>query len=131
MALSNVNKKISLDVISGSLNDGFSGVDAERKVQLENLNIIRMVKSKMLEREQVRLTDKYGENAPKVQRINNKIEKNKNLMKGILIVSSHANIEVPVADETSWILHGFVRDNYFKIRCWGLQLHFTIAAEPG
>ncbi len=111
MTQSGKNKKISLDNIAESLDLGLSGVDSERKAKLDQLNSVRSIKAKQLQREKERLSKKYGENHPRVQVINTKIESNNVLIKGIEISASNAEVEVPGVNEKAWILHGFVKDN--------------------
>ena len=110
MAQSRKDKKISLDNIAESLDSGLSGLDADRKTKLDQLNSVRSIKAKQLQREKERLSKKYGENHPRVQVINTKIESNNVLIKGIEISASNAEVEVPEVNEKAWILHGFVKD---------------------
>lgn len=111
MMQSGNSKEISLDNISENLDSSLSGADADRKVKLNELSRIKSIKAAQLQKEKERLSNKYGENDPRVQAINTKIEANNTLMKGIEITSSNAEVDTPEVDQNTYLLHGFVKDS--------------------
>lgn len=63
-----------------------------------------------MEREQARLGQKLGALDPGVLALNQRIELNRGFVRDLVIEIDHARTEAPVAHETTWIVHGFVRD---------------------
>ncbi|TLD40855.1 MAG: hypothetical protein JETT_2874 [Candidatus Jettenia ecosi] len=114
MVSSRKERSIPLNTISGTLEKGLSGTDAERKMGIEGLMRVRDVKATRLEREKLRLSKKLGANHPRVMELTNTIEVNRGLIRDLEVQRDHAGTEIPGIDENTWILHGFVRDKHFK-----------------
>ncbi len=114
MVSSGKERSIPLNTISETLEKGLSGTDAERKMGIEGLMRVRDVKATRLEREKLRLSKKLGANHPRVMELTNTIEVNRGLIRDLEVQRDHSRAEIPVADENTWILHGFVRDKNFK-----------------
>jgi hypothetical protein len=63
-----------------------------------------------LEREQARLTNKYGANHPRVQQIAARLTYNQGLMRDLDREIERSQIQVPPFDLNTWLVHGRVLD---------------------
>jgi hypothetical protein len=84
--------------------------DSYRADSLESLGRIRAVKGAVLEREQARLTEKYGAKDPSVQAISQQIETNQVMTRFLSSEAVRAGTTPVNADPNAWILHGRVFD---------------------
>src|SRR4051812_36626145 len=82
--------------------------DSYRADSLESLGRIRAVKGAVLEREQARLTEKYGAKDPSVQAISQQIETNQVMTRFLASEAVRAGTTPVNADPNAWILHGRV-----------------------
>jgi protocatechuate 3,4-dioxygenase beta subunit len=104
------SKKLTLNDIEQSLDDGIAGADVQRAEHLRNFQHTREAKANVYTREQARLTLKYGADHPRVSALSNKISVNRGIIGEVEQERVRASKPVPDADENSWIVHGFVRD---------------------
>jgi hypothetical protein len=107
-------RKMNLDDMSQSIYRGLDTVDDQRASALERLQIVRGVKASSLQREQARLTIKYGEDHPRVKALANRITINQGLRDNVVAETARARTVIPTVDENSWVLHGYVRDETNK-----------------
>lgn len=103
-------RKITLDDISRDIDSGLNTTDQQRVAALERLQIVRKAKATGLKKEYARVSIKYGADHPRVQALAAKVELNQGLVNDLVIETIKAKIEIPVVDEATWVLHGFVRD---------------------
>ncbi len=114
MAKKGKEKRIPFSDISKALEEGLAGADQLRAVGLEGLHRVRRVKDSSLKREQEHLTKKLGPKHPRVVRLVHKKEVNQVLARNLTVEIDRAKTGVPSVDETTWVLHGFVRDKRSK-----------------
>ncbi len=93
-----------------SIEDVFETVEDERARGLERVKTIQDVKNGSLERESARLTKKYGEDHPRVQKIESRLTYNQSLMKDLAVEIDRSKAEVPAIDANTWMVHGRVLD---------------------
>jgi hypothetical protein len=103
-------RKVKLDDIAKGMGTGLSRADEYRATQFEQLQFVRNAKATSLQREHARLSAKYGPNHPRVKALAYKSVHNIGLLGNIVAETIRAKTEIPVADEDTWILHGYVRD---------------------
>ncbi len=104
------SKKVTLNDIEQTLDDGIAGADAQRAEHLRNFQRTREAKHNIHAREHARLTLKYGANHPRVAALTNKMSVNRGIIGEVEQERVRAAKPVPDSDENSWIVHGFVRD---------------------
>src|SRR6185295_12966053 len=104
------DKQITVDEIAQGIDRGISTADLQRGIALERLDTARQAKDTSLRREQARLTDKYGSDHPRVQHLANKVAINQALRVQVVAETVRAKTEIPIVDQNTWVLHGFVRD---------------------
>lgn len=103
------DKKITLDNIAQGIGQGLTTADAHRAASFERLQSVRRSKATSLQREQARLNLKYGPDHPRVRAIANKVATNEGLRINVATEAVRARTEIPVVDEDTWVLHGYVR----------------------
>ncbi|HKC64492.1 MAG TPA: hypothetical protein VKB86_12695 [Pyrinomonadaceae bacterium] len=103
------DKKITLDEIAQGIGQGLNTADEHRAASFEQLQSVRRAKATSLQREQARLNLKYGSDHPRVQAIANKVVINDGLRNNVATEVVRARTEIPVVDEHTWVLHGYVR----------------------
>jgi len=103
----------SAEIIKG-LNDGINNADSRRVDGLTQLHGIRIAKENQYEREYKRLSEKLGNNHPRVLVLNEKRVLNTDFADTLEKHAARASIEVPDSDDRSWILHGRVMDKQEK-----------------
>jgi hypothetical protein len=104
------NKTITVDDVSRGIDKGLNTADQHRAATLEGLQSVRNAKATSLQREQTRLTLKYGADHPRVQALTAKAALNQGLVSNLAAETVRAKTEVPIVDERTWVLHGYVRD---------------------
>ena len=104
------DKKITLDDISRGIDKGLNTADGNRAATLERLQTVRNAKAASLRKEQARLTLKYGADHPRVQALAGRAALNQGLISDLAFETTRAKTEIPVVDEVTWVLHGYVRD---------------------
>ena len=103
-------KTLNLKNVESNIERGIEAADAERAKSLEHLQLVRSAKNKSLNREHDRLSAKYGERHPRVVALKARIKLNDGLLNNLSAEIDRAKTEIPIVPETSWVLHGFVRD---------------------
>ena len=103
-------KTLNLKNVESNIERGIETADAERAKSLEHLQLVRNAKTKSLNREHDRLSTKYGPRHPRVLALKARIKLNEGLLNNLSAEIVRAKTEIPVVAETSWVLHGFVRD---------------------
>ena len=114
MAINREERRIPLSDISQSLENAVTDTDLLRATGLEGLHKMRRVKEKSQQRELARLSQKLGADHPRVVALQQKATVNQVLIRNLELECDRAQIEMPIADDKTWILHGFVRDQEFK-----------------
>lgn len=115
-------RKIKLDDIARGIGSGLDRADEIRAAKYEHLQFVRNAKATSLQREYARLSAKYGPDHPRVKATGQKAVHNLGLLGNIVAETIRARTEIPVADEETWILHGYVRD-----KNGGGLAHLTVA----
>lgn len=103
-------KTITVDDVSRGLDKGLNTADQERAATIERLQSVRSAKATSLQREQTRLTIKYGADHPRVQALAGRAALNQGLVSNLAAETTRAKTEIPIADENTWVFHGYVRD---------------------
>src|SRR5215213_11585482 len=119
-------KEITLDDVMQEVDKGVAGADAQRGDKLERLQTVRRAKATGLQREHARLSAKLGANHPRVLGLVVKMEANRLLTRDLAVETVRARTETPEADEGTWVLHGYVRDQELKP-----VAHLTVALYDG
>lgn len=104
------DRQITLDNIAAGIDKGLSTADTQRGAAFDRLADTRQAKDTSLRREHARLSDKYGATHPRVQAISNKLVINQELRIQVAAETVRAKIEIPIVDQDTWVLHGFVRN---------------------
>lgn len=99
---------MSPEYVEQQLNSTLDSADPIRAESLVRLRRTREVKLKGQEREKIRLTAKLGENHPRVQSLQTKVEQNKVYVRTLKVESARAQTEAPVVESDSWVVHGRV-----------------------
>lgn len=103
-------KTLNLKTVASGMERGIETADAERAKSLEHFQRVRNVKTKSLNREHDRLAAKYGAKHPRVVALAARIQLNNGLLGNLSAEIVRAKTEIPTVDETTWVVHGFVRD---------------------
>ena len=104
------DRKITLGDISRGIDSGLNTSDQQRVAALERLRTVRKAKATSLNREQQRIAIKYGAEHPRAQALAAKVELNRGFINDLVIEATKAKVEIPIVDQATWVLHGFVRD---------------------
>ena len=101
---------VSPEEAARTLENQISGLDPLRAQALDGLKQLRAVRGAGYLRERERLALKYGADDPRVAALGDKARFNAGLSRDLDFEIDRAKTEAPVADEKSYVLHGFVRD---------------------
>lgn len=104
------NKKITLEEFASGIDKGLTTADMKRAGAFDQLTLVRQGKNNSLHREQVRLTEKYGTDHPRVALMLNKIQMNEVFLIQVAAETIRAKTEIPYVDPDTWVFHGFVKD---------------------
>lgn len=107
-------RKVTLEDVQREVDRNVAGADVQRGDKLERLQTVRNAKAAGLSREHERLSRKLGANHPRVLGLAVKMETNRLLLRDLALETARARTETPVADERTWVLHGYVRDQELK-----------------
>lgn len=107
-------KRIPINEIAQTLEGAVAAADPLRAQGLEKLQRIRNIKAKSLAREQARLSQKLGPTHPRVLETLQKIQVNQELNRNLVREIERINVNIPQADENTWILHGHVLNSKLK-----------------
>src|SRR6185369_132380 len=103
-------KTLNLNTVAANIERGIETADAERAKSLEHLQRVRKARVNGLNREHDRLAIKYGAQHPRVLALAARVKLNDGLLSNLSTEIVRAKTEIPQVDETTWVLHGFVRD---------------------
>ncbi len=103
-------KTLNLNTVAANIERGIETADAERAKSLEHLQRVRTARANGLTREHDRLAIKYGAQHPRVLALAARVKLNDGLLSNLSTEIVRAKTEIPQVDETTWVLHGFVRD---------------------
>ena len=107
-------KQLTLEDVQREVDKNVGHADVQRGDKLERLQTVRNAKATGLRREHERLARKLGANHPRVLGLAVKMETNRLLLRDLTVETARARTETPVADEGTWVLHGYVRDQELK-----------------
>jgi len=131
MAQKRPNQDIPLQEIANTLEQGVAGADPLRADNLAQLTTVRQVKSKGQQRELKRLQQKYGNNHPRVQVLEQKLAVNQVLVKTLDIETKRARVDFPIATKDTWILHGYVYQQRLQERVPLVGVNVVVAEPSG
>jgi hypothetical protein len=103
-------RKISKAEIRCAVDEGIKANDLIRTTGLENLLRLRSKKANLQQREQQRLTAKYGASDQRVQQVNNNLETNANYIGGLRMELTRAKTPVIKPAANAWCVQGYVYD---------------------
>lgn len=101
-------KRPGNDEIEKLLDASISGLDSQRYEGLLELKAIQKTKNKLLEKERARLEMKYGAVHPRLKKINDRLEYNKQVFRDLDVEIDKTAINIPAFDANTWMLHGRV-----------------------
>jgi len=108
MICQNNQENIDFTEIATGLDDNVSQADPMRESGLQSLLIIRRAKVIGQTRELERLRKKLGEKNTRVIAVSRKLKTEQILIREVAVNIERSQIETPVIDENSWVLHGRV-----------------------
>lgn len=139
----NKKREITLEDVRREVDKNVGGADVKRGDKLEGLQTVRGAKAAGMLREHARLSRKLGADHPRVLGLAVKMETNRLLLRDLAVETVRARTDTPVADEGTWILHGYVRDQelqpvayvtvapYDRRGRWVERLGFACTREDG
>ncbi len=95
------------------INKALDDLDARRSDHLESLKRFKDVENKVRKKELERLTIKYGADHPRIQKMSNQIDFNKNISGSLAYEIERSKIAVPRFDKNTWMIHGRVLSDKF------------------
>lgn len=90
------------------LDSSITSLDEQRTENLKRTQLLQDNKNKALKKEQARLSKKYGENHPRVAKINTRLEYNKAAKPEMKMEIDRSAIKTPEFDLNTWMVHGRV-----------------------
>jgi hypothetical protein len=106
----NRKTEFTFDEIIGKVDTSLAEIDRLRTEKLEKMAIVQQVNAKALEKERQRLSLKYGENHPRVQRLDAKLQFDRGFTSDLKVEIDKSKIQVPTVDKKTWLVHGRVLD---------------------
>ena len=107
-------EKFTIDETIAQTKSTFETLDTQRAEELENAHLMQQVNADVADKELARLVKKYGEQHPKVQKIQARQVYNKEMFVGLKQEIDRSNIKTEFLDTTSWRVHGRVYDSNAK-----------------
>lgn len=104
------NQCFGEDEIVAKIDATFTTLDQQRIQGLERLQKVQSVQNTALQREQQRLIAKYGENHPRVQKINTRLTYNQGLQNNLTQEINRSKINVSQFNPQTWKGEGLVLD---------------------
>lgn len=101
---------VGRDEIVTKVDSTFENLDQQRTQGLGQLQQVQTVQTTALQREQQRLTAKYGEAHPRVQKIDTRLTYNQGAQKDLTQEIKRSKISVPQFDPKTWKGHGLILD---------------------
>ncbi|MCM1982222.1 PKD domain-containing protein [Lyngbya confervoides] len=85
---------------------GIDCLDQARSQGLERLQTLQVINNTLLEREQQRLSRKYGATHPRTQKVNQRLVYNQGVRQELEREIERSQIQVPKTDDQTWLVHG-------------------------
>jgi hypothetical protein len=104
----NTQRQVDRQERLNKINESIDCLDEQRSLGLERLSTLQEVQSTILEREQRRLTQKYGANHPRVQKVTRRLSYNKGVKSELDQQIEISKIQVPTVNRQTWMIHGRV-----------------------
>ncbi len=101
---------INDDLRFARIDEAFDNLDIQRVKGLKTLQTIQTIKNKALQKEQQRLSVKYGSTHPKVLKVSQRVAYNKGLIDNLDTEIKKATIKISELDKNTWLVHGKVFD---------------------
>ncbi|MCP4129989.1 MAG: hypothetical protein GY754_03125 [bacterium] len=92
------------------IDNALESMDGLKDEALASIKLLYIVKSRGLQKEYNRLSNKLGPHHPRVEKIKTMIEYNEGLFRDLDFEIEKAKIEVPKFGEKSWMIHGQILD---------------------
>lgn len=92
------------------LDSTFATLDQQRAQGLERLKTMQSLQNTALEKEQKRLSAKYGVDHPRVQKIASRLTYNQGMFRDLDGEIARSKIPTPSVNANTWLAHGFVLD---------------------
>jgi chitodextrinase len=118
------NQRIGEEQIIPQIDTVFTTLDRQRTQGLERLQQMQTIQNTALQQEQKRLIAKYGEDHPRVQKINARLTYNQGVEKDLNQEIERSQIEVRQFDPNTWKGHGLVLDKN-EVGIQGLTVSFA------
>lgn len=109
MATFNPNE-ISFSEVERNVENELARLDPERARGLAGLHRLRSVRATMMDREESRLTRKYGAKHPRVTALQSRRQTNEQFRRDLAFETERAETQTPTVSEKGYIFHGFVLD---------------------
>lgn len=103
-------KKTSAQCTIEELQNALSQVEADRLTALDGLRQIQIISQTLFQGEATRLSQKLGEDHPRVRELEMQIERNPSLVNDLEVAQEVARIRVPEVEESGALIHGRVTD---------------------
>ena len=103
-------KDFSKDDAFRMIDEALDTLDRQRADGLEKLKVLQDVKNNSLEKERIRLINKYGEDHPRVKKIDSELAYAIPFNESIDIEIDRSKIKMPAFDLDTWIVHGRILD---------------------
>lgn len=100
--------------IFAKVDDTFTGLDQERLAGLQQMQGLQAIKQQTQQQEKKRLTLKYGEDHPRVVKINERMRYDEAANIELHHEIEKSQIKLPDVDRNSWLVHGRVLDQNRK-----------------
>lgn len=118
------DQRISEEEVINRVNQTFTDLDRQRSQGLEQLKTLQSNQNAALERERLRLTNKYGADHPRVQKITARLSYNQGMFKELDREIARSQIETPPFDRNTWMVPGRVRTSQ-GVGVKGLTISFS------
>ena len=100
--------------VEHELDQAIRSADPLRAESFQKLHRLRTIKTKNQERERLRLTEKLGDNHPRVMALQAKIDINYEVTRNLNLESVRARTEALVVESDSWLVHGRVLNDQLE-----------------
>ena len=101
-------QQVSVEERLAKIEDAANCLERERSQGLDRLKTLQTVKNTILEREQKRLTQKYGANHPRTQKVTRRLTYNQGLQRELEQEIERSKIQAPIIDSKTWLVNGRV-----------------------
>lgn len=114
MRRQNKQERIAFTEIASGLEDNITQADPLRESGLKRLHKVRSAKLTGQKRELERLSKKLGEKHVRVTALSRKMETERTLVSQVAVNIERTQIETPIMNENTWLLHGRVYSKEIK-----------------